>query len=234
MTETSEKSNLQSDLLSEIETWNSIAHARLSATRDARKRAEADAQLLANRIALLKEEDAKSWRRIEECQRRTAEITARRLKNEQDALNKLARSQSRHAQEEEKRRTISATRVRAQSARNRAAADLAAARNRAASEQRAERQLLLEEGRKQTTPRSIMSVSTSSAAGSCAEEKLPLTARSRSQSATKRKELTQLTIEERELVGRLKCASARIRSRRPPLPPVAIEDVPFPSLHDFQ
>ena len=36
---------------------------------------ERDAQLLANRIALLKQEEFKTWKKIEETKRRAAEVT---------------------------------------------------------------------------------------------------------------------------------------------------------------
>eukprot|EP00411_Alexandrium_monilatum_P031648 CAMPEP_0175364244 /NCGR_PEP_ID=MMETSP0095-20121207/18007_1 /TAXON_ID=311494 /ORGANISM="Alexandrium monilatum, Strain CCMP3105" /LENGTH=266 /DNA_ID=CAMNT_0016662185 /DNA_START=21 /DNA_END=821 /DNA_ORIENTATION=+ len=57
--------------------------ANLSAAKESRKRAELDAQLLANRIALLKQEEEKAWKKIEETRKRAQEITELRSQNEQ-------------------------------------------------------------------------------------------------------------------------------------------------------
>ena len=46
----------------------------LKAAKERRKQVERDAQLLANRIALLKQEDIKTWKKIEETQKRTKEV----------------------------------------------------------------------------------------------------------------------------------------------------------------
>jgi len=55
----------------------------LSTAREARKRAELDAQLLANRIALLKQEEEKAWRKIEETRKRAGDVMATRAANEE-------------------------------------------------------------------------------------------------------------------------------------------------------
>merc|ERR1719517_16240 len=57
--------------------------ANLTTAKEARKRAELDAQLLANRIALLKQEEEKAWKKIEETRKRASEITTLRNQNEQ-------------------------------------------------------------------------------------------------------------------------------------------------------
>jgi len=54
----------------------------LTASKEARKRAELDAQLLANRIALLKQEEEKAWKKINETTTRTQAIVALRVENE--------------------------------------------------------------------------------------------------------------------------------------------------------
>lgn len=56
---------------------NNLTHAK-----ESRKRAELDAQLLANRIALLKQEEEKAWKKIEETRTRADEITGLRELNE--------------------------------------------------------------------------------------------------------------------------------------------------------
>merc|ERR1711972_616792 len=55
----------------------------LTGAKESRKRAELDAQLLANRIALLKQEEEKAWKKIEETRKRAQEITELRNQNEQ-------------------------------------------------------------------------------------------------------------------------------------------------------
>lgn len=42
-----------------------------------------DAQLLANRIALLKQEEMKTWKKIEETKKRTTDITGLKKRNEE-------------------------------------------------------------------------------------------------------------------------------------------------------
>jgi hypothetical protein len=49
-------------------------------------RVEKDAQLLANRIALLKQEEIRTWKKIEETKKRTKEISDLKQKNE-DRVN---------------------------------------------------------------------------------------------------------------------------------------------------
>jgi len=60
----------------------------LTSAKEARKRAELDAQLLANRIALLKQEEEKAWNKINETRRRASEIVVRRQQNEGKYLAK--------------------------------------------------------------------------------------------------------------------------------------------------
>eukprot|EP00743_Colponemidia_sp_Colp-15_P000962 GILK01001061.1.p1 GENE.GILK01001061.1~~GILK01001061.1.p1 ORF type:complete len:252 (-),score=71.01 GILK01001061.1:936-1691(-) len=57
--------------------------AGLSAAKQARRQADLDAQLLANRIALLKQEEQKAWKKIQETKKRAGEIMALRARNEQ-------------------------------------------------------------------------------------------------------------------------------------------------------
>ena len=53
------------------------------ALKKARKQIEADAQLLANRIALLKQEELKSWKKIEETKKKAKEVYLLKKKNEE-------------------------------------------------------------------------------------------------------------------------------------------------------
>ena len=75
--------DIHQQLQKEMETWNGIARQKLAASRDARKRAEADAQLLANRLRLLRAEEVKALRIIEEVRKRTREVLETRMKNQQ-------------------------------------------------------------------------------------------------------------------------------------------------------
>jgi len=56
--------------------------SNLTAAKEARKRAELDAQLLANRIALLKQEEERAWKKIDETRKRAGEIVGLRTVNE--------------------------------------------------------------------------------------------------------------------------------------------------------
>lgn len=61
-----------------------------------RKDIERDAQLLANRIALLKQEEFKTWKKIEETKKRASEVTKLKINNEQKAHTKMAKMQQEH------------------------------------------------------------------------------------------------------------------------------------------
>lgn len=62
---------------------HSQMQANLTSAKESRKRAELDAQLLANRIALLKQEEEKAWKKIEETRKRAGEIMDLRSANMQ-------------------------------------------------------------------------------------------------------------------------------------------------------
>jgi len=53
-----------------------------------RKDIERDAQLLANRIALLKQEEMKTWKKIEETKRRAGDVVRLKVKNEERFMKK--------------------------------------------------------------------------------------------------------------------------------------------------
>lgn len=71
-------------------------NSKLLAAKEARKLVEQDAKLLANRIALLKQEEEKAYKKITQTKRRVAEILRLRAENE-------ARMAARRAAEEETR-----------------------------------------------------------------------------------------------------------------------------------
>ena len=61
----------------------------LADTKKRRKDIEKDAQLLANRIALLKQEEMKTWKKIEETKKRTGDITNLKKRNEEKVQKKI-------------------------------------------------------------------------------------------------------------------------------------------------
>lgn len=56
-------------------------HRKLIAAKIARKRAEEDHKLLSNRIALLKQEEQKAWKKFDETKKRTNDILVARQRN---------------------------------------------------------------------------------------------------------------------------------------------------------
>lgn len=56
--------------------------ASLAEVKKRRKAIEHDANLLANRIALLKQEEMKTWKKIEDTRKRTNEIVSLKNRNE--------------------------------------------------------------------------------------------------------------------------------------------------------
>lgn len=56
-------------------------------------RVERDAQLLANRIALLKQEEMKTWKKIEETKKKAAEVMRLKQKNEERIRSKVEKMQ---------------------------------------------------------------------------------------------------------------------------------------------
>ena len=58
--------SIHQQLQKDLQHWNSVARQRLAASKAARHKAEADVQLLANRLRLLRQEEAKSRKIIEE------------------------------------------------------------------------------------------------------------------------------------------------------------------------
>lgn len=90
--------------------------ANLTAAKEARKRSELDAQLLANRISLLKQEEDKAWKKIEETRNRAQKITEVRMQNEhkyaakeefyQNKWNSIRDAQTQNQQNREKSRAV--------------------------------------------------------------------------------------------------------------------------------
>ena len=74
----------------------------LVATRMSKKKAADDAKLLANRIALLKLEEKKAWKKIEETKRRAEQAMQTRARNEEDRNRKENMRRQREMEEEQR------------------------------------------------------------------------------------------------------------------------------------
>lgn len=66
---------------------NEISGA-MKATRINKKKAADDARLLANRIALLKMEEKKAWKKIQETKRKAEQVMVIRNRNQEDRQRK--------------------------------------------------------------------------------------------------------------------------------------------------
>ncbi|RLN49012.1 hypothetical protein BBJ28_00015296, partial [Nothophytophthora sp. Chile5] len=130
------------------EAYSELESAMLDA-KNQRKQAEADAQLLANRLAHLRAEDARAQKRIEEAQRRAKEIEAVRKRNEdrqrakQEAVEQLQREIK--AACESNSASVASSRER----RHQIVSELSSQRVQLVQETRAERQANLLRIRKQ-------------------------------------------------------------------------------------
>ena len=74
---------------------------KLLDSKAARKRADEDAKLLANRIALLKMEEQKAWKKIEETKKKAKQIVDQRKRN-QELTKKREERRMKKALEERK------------------------------------------------------------------------------------------------------------------------------------
>jgi len=76
-------------------------HRKLVAAKMARKRAEEDLKLLCNRIGLLKQEEGKAVRKIDETRKRAGEIVGQRRRNMDMLANKQRRFEEKMAMNSE-------------------------------------------------------------------------------------------------------------------------------------
>ncbi len=74
-------------------------HRKLIAAKIARKRAEEDHKLLSNRIALLKQEEAKAWKKFDETKKRTTDILQARQRNMEIAQERAERQRQKEEEE---------------------------------------------------------------------------------------------------------------------------------------
>ena len=87
-------------------------HTKLAEAKQMRKRADEDARLLANRIALLRQEELKAQKKIEETRRKANEIVSLRSKNTE--MLKAREEQRRKAEEEDQLRAEQSKQMRTQ------------------------------------------------------------------------------------------------------------------------
>ena len=71
-----------------------------------RKDIERDAQLLANRIALLKQEEMKTWKKIEETKKRAGDVVRLKQKNNEKVQEKMQKQQINQMRDMEARNRI--------------------------------------------------------------------------------------------------------------------------------
>lgn len=76
---------------------------KLLNSKEARRKAEEDSRLLANRIALLKLEERKAWKKIEETKKKATQIVNQRKRNQKVAKE---REERRIQKEREKERLM--------------------------------------------------------------------------------------------------------------------------------
>ena len=87
-------------------------HTKLAEAKQMRKRADEDARLLANRIALFRQEELKAQKKIEETRRKAKEIVSLRSKNTE--IVKAREEQRRKAEEDEQLRAEQSKQMRTQ------------------------------------------------------------------------------------------------------------------------
>jgi hypothetical protein len=75
-------------------------HRKLIAAKVARKRAEEDHKLLSNRIALLKQEEQKAWKKFDETKKRTNDILVARQRNVEIQQERIERQRQKDHEEE--------------------------------------------------------------------------------------------------------------------------------------
>ena len=77
-------------------------HRKLVAAKIARKRAEEDLKLLQNRISLLKQEEQKAWKKIDDTKKKARDILSQRQRNVDNEQQKRERQQQREQEEMQK------------------------------------------------------------------------------------------------------------------------------------
>ena len=94
----------QASNMSKVSNTKKGSPGTYTKARDERRRAERDEQLLANRIALLKQEEAKAWKKIQQTKVRAEEVL--RLREENRRRGKEAKSIIARQKKEERKRLM--------------------------------------------------------------------------------------------------------------------------------
>ena len=102
-----------------INTVDSDEWNELSEAKQLRRRAEEDAKLLSNRIALLKQEEAKAWKKIEETRKRAKEIEETRQRNleekkRREEAARLKAEEEKTRKEEYKQKKLQQSKIKSQ------------------------------------------------------------------------------------------------------------------------
>ena len=79
------------DLTPYEEDDNETLHRKLVAAKIARKRAEEDLNLLSNRISLLKQEENRAYKKIDQTRKKASDIVYQRRRNMEAANEKQMR-----------------------------------------------------------------------------------------------------------------------------------------------
>ncbi|CDW87895.1 UNKNOWN [Stylonychia lemnae] len=87
-------------------TGPGLAGQSIMNAKKQRKDIERDAQLLANRIALLKQEEMKTWKKIEETKKRAKEVNDLKRRNEDKMNNKFEKMRMEQMMQEENQNKI--------------------------------------------------------------------------------------------------------------------------------
>ena len=80
------------DLTPYLDDEDDVLHQKLVYAKRARKQAEDDLRLLMNRIGLLKSEEGKALRKIDETRKKTGSVIDQKLRNDQALKEKMHRS----------------------------------------------------------------------------------------------------------------------------------------------
>ena len=81
------------DLVPYEEDDDETLHQKLVAAKIARKRAEEDLKLLTNRISLLKQEEGRAFKKIDQTRKKATEIVGQRKRNVEAHQDKMMREQ---------------------------------------------------------------------------------------------------------------------------------------------
>lgn len=89
------------DLTPYEEDDDETLHRKLVAAKIARKRAEEDLKLLSNRISLLKQEELRAYKKIDQTRKKAGDIVSQRRRNMEAIQEKNYRMQQKLAEEQE-------------------------------------------------------------------------------------------------------------------------------------